>query len=237
MLVEQRKSRPIDEYPVEMDTPSIWVIIPVKPLRQSKTRLAHILSTEQRAELIASFLCHHLDVLKQVADIDRVLVVSSDATVLATARQRGAVVLDEGPVQGLNAAAGRAVAMATANRASAVLLLPVDLPLIQVEDVVQMIEVGLSPGDNERPVMSICPDVKQQGTNALFLSLPTHFNFHYGEGSFQRHLHEAVQLGLIPHIVRLPRLELDIDLENDWSRYQQLISEQDPTPGLVSRDL
>jgi 2-phospho-L-lactate guanylyltransferase (CobY/MobA/RfbA family) len=29
----------------------LWAIVPVKPLRDSKSRLSHILSTEQRADL------------------------------------------------------------------------------------------------------------------------------------------------------------------------------------------
>ncbi len=214
-----------------IDRSSIWAIVPVKSLREGKSRLAHILSEDQRADLVICFLRHHLDVLSQVASLDHILVVSSDATVLATARQQGAAILDEGRVQGLNRATRRAVERATANQATAALILPVDLPLIQVEDVDLMIQSQPTGADSGRPLMAICPDTRRKGTNALFLSLPTHFTFHFGVGSFQRHLHEAARLGLISRIVHAPRLELDIDLEDDWSQYQHMMDQQGRVPG------
>ncbi|RIK14798.1 MAG: hypothetical protein DCC51_15415, partial [Anaerolineae bacterium] len=55
-----------------------WAIIPVKPLRESKRRLEHLLSADARADLIHHFLDNLLAVLNETPGIDRILLVSSD---------------------------------------------------------------------------------------------------------------------------------------------------------------
>ena len=64
----------------------IWAIVPVKPLRDSKSRLAHILSADQRAELTGQMLGRVLDVLGIVTAVTRTMVVSRDPAVLKIAR-------------------------------------------------------------------------------------------------------------------------------------------------------
>lgn len=204
--------------------PSTWVIIPVKPLHESKRRLAHILSADERAALIQRFLAHTLAVLQQAEVIDRVLVISSDEWALATARNHGAAVLVETAVHGLNPAVTQAVQFAADEGATAVLILPADLPFIQTEDVAIMVTTGSSS-----PGAVICPDDKNSGTNALFISPPNGFTFHYGVNSFQRHLQEAHRHGLAPTIVHAPGLEFDLDTEKDWHHYQLIMNNEQLT--------
>ena len=64
----------------------IWAIIPVKPLRDSKSRLAHILSSDQRADLTSRLLGRTLDTLNDVMAITQTLVVSRDPAALKVAR-------------------------------------------------------------------------------------------------------------------------------------------------------
>ena len=68
-----------------------WAVIPVKPLHESKRRLAHLLSAGARAELIHRFLDNLLATLNEAPGIDHVLVVTGDgeATALALARHFG----------------------------------------------------------------------------------------------------------------------------------------------------
>ena len=66
-----------------------WAIIPVKPLHESKRRLAHLLSAAARAELIHRFLDHLLTTLNEAPGIDRVLVVTGDGEVTALAESHG----------------------------------------------------------------------------------------------------------------------------------------------------
>jgi 2-phospho-L-lactate guanylyltransferase len=53
-----------------------WAIVPVKPLRRAKSRLAGVLSDDERALLSQHLLQHTLGVLKEIPEIERTLVVS-----------------------------------------------------------------------------------------------------------------------------------------------------------------
>ena len=122
-------------------------IIPVKYLHDSKRRLAHLLSAEARADLIGRFLDNLLLTLNATPGIDRTLVVTCDPAVVQLAQRHGADVLLESAADGLNTAAARGAAHALAGGASAVLLLPADLPFARVEDIEAMLRpLGQGPG-------------------------------------------------------------------------------------------
>jgi 2-phospho-L-lactate guanylyltransferase len=198
---------------------TIWAIIPVKPLTESKTRLAHLLTAAERADLMRRFLQNALLTLNCVAAIERILVISSDAEVLALAQQHGALTIAEKEARGLNTAVTQAARYAQKKHASGLLILPADLPFMQTADIERMIEVV---AQNPGRVLAICTDDKQDGTNALLLSPPTDFTFHYGQGSFRQHLQEAARLAYTPHIITTPGLQFDLDTEADWQVYQEM---------------
>jgi len=193
-----------------------YAIVPVKQLHESKRRLAHLLDAGQRAELIGRFLDNLLLVLNATPGIDRVLVVTCDPAVVALARGHGAEVLLELEADGLNAAAVRGVAWADGAGATAALLLPADLPFARVEDIAAMLQPLTG---YPRPLMAICGDEADEGTNALLLAPPGDFAFHYGPGSFAAHLAEAERRGRASHILRAPGLRFDLDTESDWLVY------------------
>ena len=208
----------------------IWAVIPVKAGHESKGRLAHLLTAEERAELIRSFLGRTLAQLNQVAAVERTLVVSRDPAVLALAGRYGALTLFEEGIPGLNTAVTQAVGVATAGRATAALILPADLPFIQIEDVAMMLAAGAvinghgcNGGSGQPSRMVICPDSDNQGTNALLISLPADFVFQYGPGSFHRHCQEALRLGFSRQVVRSPGLTFDLDTETDWRIYRATV--------------
>jgi 2-phospho-L-lactate/phosphoenolpyruvate guanylyltransferase len=209
---------------------NVWAIVPVKPLRDSKSRLAHILSPDERAHLTAQLLARTLAVLGQVRDIHRIMVVSRDPAVLKIARKQGAVTFGEGDRQELNLALRRAAHIASAQQAEAVMILPSDLPLITTDDVA-MVLAGIIPESNghhtngyyyQTRAIAICPDHMNDGTNAILVCPPTGFNFQYGAGSFNGHLEEAARLGMARRIVHAPGLKFDLDTEEDWATYQAI---------------
>lgn len=214
---------------------SIWAIIPVKSLHNSKSRLAHLLSAEARAGLILRFFTQTLAVLHQTPAIDQILVVSSDSAVLTLARQQGAQTLVEPRPQGLNTAVALAVQTALAAQATTTLILPADLPFIQAKDVTLMLQTvkqlpyggggngSLNGSSQQRPFVAICTDNKNDGTNALLIhhaGLTLDFTFHYGSGSFKQHIREAERHGLPCYLVNAPGLKFDLDTEEDWRFYQ-----------------
>ena len=221
-------------------------IIPVKHLHDSKRRLAHLLSAAARADLIGRFLDNLVLTLSAAPGIDRTLVVTCDPAVVQLAQRRGADVLLESAADGLNTAAARGAVHALAGGASAVLLLPADLPFARVEDIEAMLRQvpgsrgqiqgeehlplatrhspldtsSLAPGPWPlAPLLAICPDETEDGTNALLLAPPGDFTFRYGPGSFRAHLAEAARRGRPAHVVPAPGLRFDLDTESDWLVY------------------
>ena len=207
----------------------IWAIIPVKPLRDSKSRLAHILSADQRAELTCQMLGKVLDVLGNVSAVTRTMVVSRDPAVLKIARRHGATTFGETEKQDLNMALTRASHIAAAQKADCVLVLPSDLPFITEEDVEMMIAAAgpeVRSGSNgyyyTGRAMAICTDHNGEGTNALLLCPATGFTFQYGRNSFSYHLEEAERLSMARRIVHAPGIKFDLDTENDWQTYMAI---------------
>jgi 2-phospho-L-lactate guanylyltransferase len=216
----------------------IWVVIPVKPLKDVKRRLAGVLAADERARLIEQFLGHELDVLRRAAAgygvVMRALVVTSDPAVAALAGQCGAEVLMEDEADGLNVAVARGVGYAGARGANGVLVLPADLPFLTPEDIGLLLQTvpsernGYSSGKlsgvekserGQRPLMAICADKAGTGTNALLLAPPVGFTFHYGPDSFRLHTAEAARRGLVCQIVFAPGLSFDLDTEEEWRLY------------------
>lgn len=211
---------------------NIWAIIPVKPLRDSKSRISHILTGDERSELTSSLMGRTIDLLSEVMAISRTLVVSRDPAALKIARQHGASTYGETEKQDLNLALTRASHIAAAQKANCVLVLPSDLPLLTVEDIEIMIDMSspaVRDGKNGYQFagrfMVICTDQNAEGTNALLICPPTGFSFHYGPDSFRQHLAEAERLGMSKRIVHAPGIEFDLDTEEDWEAYQSIQSQ------------
>ncbi|HSO12410.1 MAG TPA: 2-phospho-L-lactate guanylyltransferase [Anaerolineales bacterium] len=196
---------------------TIWAIVPVKPLRRGKSRLAGTLSEDERAELNQSLLQHTLNVLTDIKELEQVLVVSRDPHALTIARQYGARTVREDGQPQLNMALTRATVVAKVHATRGVLILPADLPLISQEDVLTLIEKAGEP-----PVVVIAPDRHGKGTNALLISPSGLIEYDFGDNSFQRHCERARQTGARLEIVDLPSLGLDLDLPEDLEIIREL---------------
>lgn len=196
---------------------ALWAIVPVKRLRRSKSRLAGVLEPAARAALIGGFLQRMLAELRQVEGLAATLVVSPDPVVWAIAQRQAVLLLKEERPLGLNSAVQQATAVAVADGATGVLVLPADLPFLGAADVAQM----LAGRPFSQPTLVIAGDAQAEGTNALLVTSPDQFTFQYGPGSFQRHLQEAERWAMATEIVNSPGLQFDLDTEEDWQVYQQ----------------
>jgi 2-phospho-L-lactate guanylyltransferase len=189
---------------------TIWAIVPVKPLRRGKSRLAGLLSEEQRTRLNRYLLEHTLTILNEIPDIEHTLVVSRDPAALALTRSMGGrTVLEDGAPQ-FNTALQRATIVAQAQGARAVLILPADLPLVEPSDLKALLSQGQIP-----PVVVIAPDRWQNGTNGLFINPAGLIEYGYGPGSFQRHCGRSKEAGATLRILNNERIGLDLDLPED----------------------
>jgi len=195
---------------------TLWAIVPVKPLRYGKSRLAEVLTPEERMDLNRRMLAHTLDTLTAMPEIEHVLVVSRDQAALALAREHGARTVQENNSPQLNVALTRATVVAKNYATRGVLIVPADLPLITPEDVRVMLERAIDP-----PVVVVAPDRRRNGTNALLVCPTGLIEYEYGPGSFQRHCERAQNAGARLEICELPSLALDMDLPEDL----ELVSE------------
>jgi 2-phospho-L-lactate guanylyltransferase len=189
---------------------TIWAIVPVKPLRRGKSRLAGTLSEDERTHLNQLLLEHTLKTLTELREIEQILVVSRDPAALALAREHGARTVREAGSPKLNTALKRATVVAQLYATRGVLVLPADLPLITREDILALVERAKKP-----PVVVIAPDRHEEGTNALLICPAGLIEYDFGLGSFRRHCERAQQAGARLEVVNLPSLGLDLDLPED----------------------
>ena len=197
---------------------SVWVIVPVKPLNRAKSRLAQVLSPQQRQQLAETMFRHVLQVVARVPQVVGTLVISRDGRVLAIAREHGARTVQESGAPELNAALMRATQVVARWRSSGMLILPADLPLISEDDIVNMIGMGRG-----NPSVVIATDDEEDGTNAMFIRPPGLIEYAYGTGSFHRHVDLARKAGAEVKVFQSERLSLDIDLPADLEAYHRTL--------------
>ena len=196
---------------------TFWAIVPVKPLRRGKSRLAGILTEDERTDLNRTLLQHTLQVLAELKEVEEVLVVSRDPQVLTIARNYGARTVREDGQPELNTALRRATVIAQVYATRGVLVLPADLPLISREDALALVERATDP-----PVVVIAPDRHGKGTNALLISPAGLIEYDFGENSFQRHCDLVKKAGARLEVVNLPSLGLDLDSPEDYEIIKNL---------------
>lgn len=190
---------------------SLWAIIPVKPLRRGKSRLAGVLSEEERTLLNYSMLANTLKVVTAVKEIDKVLVISRDSGALAMARDFGArTVQEDGKSDDLNQALKRATVVAQISGAQSVLILPADLPKIDAPGIQAMIRKG-----KRTPFVVIAPDRRHEGTNGLYISPAGLIDYQFGKDSFERHIEQAKRYNINVEVFDHPALALDLDVPED----------------------
>lgn len=189
---------------------TLWAIVPVKPLRRGKSRLAGVLTQKEREELNSRLLAHTLDTLTAVPEIEHVLVISRDPAALALSREHGARTVTEYGAPQLNLALARATVLVKHYHTRGVLIVPADLPLITPEDVRAILDRAQKP-----PVVVVAPDRHREGTNALLVCPTGLIDYKFGPGSFQRHCQLAKQAGARLEICELPSIALDVDLPED----------------------
>lgn len=196
---------------------TLWAIVPVKPLRRGKSRLSGVLSEDERTVLNQTMLTNTIKTLRQVEEIDVILVVSRDPGALAIARDFNArTVLEDGSPE-LNTALRRASMVAQAYQAKEILVLPADLPLIDADDIRAFIKHSGKP-----PEVIIAPDRRRDGTNALFVNPADLIKFSYGEGSFSTHVKLAQKANARIEIVENSSFALDLDLPEDLEYLKSL---------------
>ena len=192
----------------------VYTVVPVKDLRGTKSRLAPVLDPAARAGLTLYMMGRVVSRALE-AGVDAVGVVSPDPIVLDEALKKGAAALPQ-ESRGLNPALEEGRSWATKNGASALLVLPADLPLIEAEDVRDV----LAAAADGSPVV-ITPDGAHSGTNALYLRPPDVLPFLFGPDSFEAHLRAARDRDAEARVCENGHLSFDLDTAGDLAKYRE----------------
>jgi 2-phospho-L-lactate/phosphoenolpyruvate guanylyltransferase len=196
-------------------SPHTFAIVPVKALADAKRRLAPALAPSERRRLVLTMLEDVLALLSGIPNVARILVVTPDPDVAATATNHGAGVVSEDGQSDLNAAVRRGLAYASHEGAARALVVPADVPLATNAEILSILA---SAPAGSKPHVVIAPSEDGEGTNAMLLAPPEAMRPEFGEGSFVRHVAQAVALGLDFRVLRLPGLGADIDQPRDLTR-------------------
>lgn len=186
----------------------VFAVIPVKSLDKAKSRLSPFLPIAERKEFCLKMLEDVLNAVNSAKNVSQTVVVGKDLDVLHATEKFDVAYLREWR-GGLNLAVSQAIDWCCKRRASSVLVLPIDIPLVMPVDLEGMLAL------RDKASMVISPSRRGEGTNALLLTPPDVAPTFYGPQSFQRHLEEASKRGISLSCYRSERIALDIDTVED----------------------
>ena len=182
------------------------ILIPVKQFAEAKKRLAPHFSSAERAALAEAMCEDFFEVVAAVHSAERVFVVSKEPRALARAQRRGWETIREYEQISESDSVDAASQYCVAQGVNALLRLPIDLPLVEPQDIEAVFE-AVTPS----PAAVLVPSRDGTGTNALLRTPPGLFPSRFGPNSFALHLAEAERCGAGARVLRNVRLELDID--------------------------
>ena len=198
----------------------IGVLLPVKSMRNAKTRLSGILKRDERERLARAMLSDVGQAVLACAEARNVFIVSSDPIALDFARERGWEALAEPSQSSESDSVDRASSRLTERGLRTLLRLPCDLPAIDSRDLQALLH-----GPHLFEQALLVPSREGTGTNALLLSPPNAFPSHFGPDSRRLHVEAAHRRGISLTIVDNPRIALDLDTPDDLRTFLKLGTE------------
>jgi len=190
----------------------VHALVPLKSPQAGKSRLATVLTPDQRADLVNAMVSDVLAVLVAHDRIDAVTLLCNDPLAAAIAARCGVHFLDESLLgaEGLNAAIAAAVSQLAERGATTVLIAHGDLPALQHEDVSAALMAH-----REQGAMVIGTDEHHKGSNLLVFGADAVPDFNYGEDSCRLHSAWAARAGQQVAVMQRPGIALDVDDPGD----------------------
>lgn len=179
--------------PAVADLSRTWALVPLRGLADAKTRLAAELDAEERLELVVTMARQTLAATRDAPGIRGTVLVTADPAAAELAARFGARTIVQ-RLPGLNAALREARAVAVDAGATAILVLPIDLPAISAGAVEALLAYAATRVTG-RPFVVAVPDRHGRGTNALLVSPPETIDPAFGEASFVAHRAGAAAVG------------------------------------------
>jgi 2-phospho-L-lactate/phosphoenolpyruvate guanylyltransferase len=186
------------------------LLLPVKDLINAKKRLTGVLTAEERFGLAEAMLADTIRAVRGVALAEKIFVVTNYEPAMRVAQENGWEILREEQQISESHSVDAASAICEDRGVTALLRLPLDVPLVQAGDIDELLAVQC-----EAPALVIVPSRDGLGTNAILRMPPALFPSHFGMGSYAKHVGEAERVGAQVILRRNARLEMDVDDEAD----------------------
>jgi 2-phospho-L-lactate guanylyltransferase len=208
-----------------MDSPPprsrVVAIIPIGTLEGAKSRLGGTLDAEERRDLVDEMVDRTVRAALETPGLSDVLVISPDHDARDQASFLGARTLRQWS-SGLNAGLDEARADVMAAGADAIVVLPIDLPLVSSAAIGRLM-APLARID-DRPLVVLASDRHGRGTNALLVAPPDAIEFRFGRDSRAAHRASAEQAAA--RYVELDGpLSIDLDTPDDLLLTETLAGE------------
>jgi 2-phospho-L-lactate guanylyltransferase len=185
----------------------VWALVPAKSPARSKSRLRSVLPAADCALLSHAMLQDVLAALEGAASVDRIAVLTDADEIEHFAANAGHRVIRDAGAE-LCAALDQAAAELARHGATTLIVLPGDMPTLTSADIDGLLA-------RHTAGLSLCPAIRDGGSNALVCTPPTAIPFCFGADSAARHLEAATARGLQTARLALPAFFRDIDLPDD----------------------
>lgn len=182
------------------------LLIPIKDPSNAKTRLAELLSLDERRRLVWAMFEDVSRAVREARMPDCVVIVTSYARAAERAREFEWEVLIEDSQHSESASVDWASAVLAERGVDTVMRLPADLPLVRAGDIDALLSIRL-----DSPGAVLAPSREGTGTNAIIRTPPALFPSRFGPNSLALHRQEAAKVGVECTIVENVRIALDID--------------------------
>ena len=195
------------------------ILIPVKSLANAKQRLASLLDQPTRTKLAQAMLFDVLETLGSWQSRPEVGVVTSDPFAVELARRFEFQIIPDNANRSETDAIEMATRFCEARGVDSTLVIPGDIPLIQVHELEQILEAAPYEGS------VLVPAADGRGTNAAWRRPAGLFPLRFGNDSFKPHRAAARATQKPCVVLQLPGIALDIDSPADLRQLAEAPSE------------
>jgi 2-phospho-L-lactate guanylyltransferase len=196
------------------------VLIPLKDSARAKTRLAELLSLDERQRLALAMFEDVSRAAARARQPDQVVLVTNFEPAIERAHELGWEVLIERAQSSESASVDWASRVLADRGVELVMRLPADVPLVQPADIDELLSVEL-----ECPAALLVPSRDGTGTNAIIRKPPATFASKFGPNSLALHIEEAGRAGVRCLVVENRRLALDLDEPSDLAAFLECASD------------
>ena len=185
------------------------ILIPVKSLANAKQRLASVLDQPTRTKLAQAMLFDVLEKLGTWVSRPEVSIVTSDPFALELARRFQFQIIPDNANRSETDAIEMATRFCESQGVDNTLVIPGDVPLVNVSELEQILEMAPAEGS------VLVPAADGRGTNAAWRRPAGLFPLRFGNDSFKPHLAAARATQKPCVVLSLPGIALDVDNPSD----------------------